>query len=1229
MSFQDPISSPRAFGDSGRAKLLCPAFLVLWFLAWGQSRVVAQSSPSPIPEFTGARVYVSGVADEYSSLRDDIARLERSSSQTYYVAVVRFAGPGKKATRSYLEQMIAQWESQSRKRGVPFDEKRSVIVLLTIENRQIIVLGGEELQERYGFRDPYIERDLIQPHFISYARAGDYSRGLRVLLTQIDRWISDRDKSLASHRQESVAREAQLKTDAQSALQTSKQLLGETRKEVEAYKAKGTQLDAVETRVRRASDDIDAAARRISSSPGEALDLAQQSERALQEVLDQLQRISARQTEIDGTLQKSTALAAQVLKAIEDAGRESLPIAPVHAELDAANAQIEQARQALKSDPEKAEALAAKISNHLHATLEHVKELPDLRHDVEQKTHALLTLEKAAKADFDRARSAGVDSDDLKNIWSKASSSLASARQNAGADDRRSLASFKEAEATLLDFREKAQARVDRHFLYTRTVPLMFFGIFSACVLAVLAALWYRKRRLQGMVDAQFKGFREKAVALMDKLDALRHRHKTLPATDPDYSQPLTGETLALYQGVEKDLNALWDRWLRVMEVWDQAQKLVRSGSGLAVAKTEEAKKLIENEGNFQEILGECNSCQQRLDRLNQAHEQARDALKAARNEENTLRKSLDTIAAAGLPTDPYSKEQANVDGLFSQAEGLLVADPIGAGLAIGHSRQALVAIAQRAGKVLTRLKEADAVLTTVNEVAAQASDLRSKGVKLTEDEANPDHGIEQARTQQAAAMDALRNADPEGASALISEAKSLVDHASKGIDSHLRARDTVRKDLPEARDAAGSIRQGIEQTQETLERLRQSFAPESWRDVGGNLDQARARSQTMESLLTRAGEQASDAVQNYLGAVSSLGEAALARVEADRLLQGIADREAALNELARQSRELSAGLDEEVGQARTFFQQNPQAIGPEARRSLDQTVTTYQGLAGLLNQSLPNWPEIQRRLSVVKQGVAVALRQGREDVDGFRRASQKLDQVKQRARSLGAMLSQEEKDRPPANQRYRAAVDALAPLENGGGNAFDWDRLLTQLNEVEGNLDRAESLAKEDISLANGAIAEIGQADRTIREVRAFYEVGVTADVTAAETELARARGALASQSYEQAIDFANGAEKAANEARERAGYEARRRRMRVESERVFKGPDASVVIAAAQAAAQAAGYWIGTQAAQAQARPRAFPRAPEPAPAPGPGSGASTGSWDSGPSQGNWTQGADQAGW
>ena len=264
----------------------------------------------------------------------------------------------------------------------------------------------------------------------------------------------------------------------------------------------------------------------------------------------------------------------------------------------------------------------------------------------------------------------------------------------------------------------------------THTLPLALMAILVLLGVAALGLLYYRKRQLQGTVEGRFKDFREKAVALMDQLDALRQRHKNLPSTDPDFTVPMSGATLALYNAVEADLDSLWDRWLEVMELWDQAQKLVRSGSGLAISQAEEARKLLDK-GDIDDLLRQSASCKERLDRLNQGHEQARDALKAGREELAALRKSIDEGTGAFSPSDPHDQRIARAETTLAQAEGMITADPIGAQDVIARSRQSLKGPVRRPAQEPDRPKRPRPSYSPLDDLAAAAESFRIAAAKL------------------------------------------------------------------------------------------------------------------------------------------------------------------------------------------------------------------------------------------------------------------------------------------------------------------------------------------------------------------------------------------------------------------------------------------------------------------------------------------------------------------
>lgn len=264
----------------------------------------------------------------------------------------------------------------------------------------------------------------------------------------------------------------------------------------------------------------------------------------------------------------------------------------------------------------------------------------------------------------------------------------------------------------------------------THTLPLALMAILLLCGAAALALNYRRRRQLQDTVEEQFKGFRAKAVALMDQLDALRQRHKTLPSTDPDFTVPMAGATLTLYNAVETDLNMLWDRWLKIMKLWDHAQKLVRSGSTLAVKQSEEARKLLEK-GDIDELLRQSRSCKARLDRLNEAHEQAREALMANRAELQSLRHTVDRDAGVLLRSDPQRQRMMSAEPLFSQAENIMTADPIGAQEIVNRWHQSGVELKQRRSHELERRQQAPSAYSLLDDLAAAADHFRNAASKL------------------------------------------------------------------------------------------------------------------------------------------------------------------------------------------------------------------------------------------------------------------------------------------------------------------------------------------------------------------------------------------------------------------------------------------------------------------------------------------------------------------
>ena len=137
------------------------------------------------------------MADSFDGLESQIAKLERSSPQTYYVVVVRSSGTGAKATTDYVEELRGAWRKQTSQSGRSFDVERSVIIVAALENKQIALLPGTTLRDRFGLRSELVHDELIQP-VLGVAREQKYAQAISALLNKTNNWIAAKDRSTAA-----------------------------------------------------------------------------------------------------------------------------------------------------------------------------------------------------------------------------------------------------------------------------------------------------------------------------------------------------------------------------------------------------------------------------------------------------------------------------------------------------------------------------------------------------------------------------------------------------------------------------------------------------------------------------------------------------------------------------------------------------------------------------------------------------------------------------------------------------------------------------------------------------------------------------------------------------------------------------------------------------------------------------------------------------------------------
>jgi hypothetical protein len=168
-----------------------PAAFIGSLVFWVGPAALARQKP-PIPAFTGERVIVEGVPDQFGALAGQITRLEKASPQSYYVVVVKSTGTGKSATLEFADELVKNWQQQRSRRGRSFDPERSVVIVVAMENEQVAVTPGTYLSDHLGLRRTQIDRDLI-PAFIPLARDDRYTEAISALLDATNDWIAARD----------------------------------------------------------------------------------------------------------------------------------------------------------------------------------------------------------------------------------------------------------------------------------------------------------------------------------------------------------------------------------------------------------------------------------------------------------------------------------------------------------------------------------------------------------------------------------------------------------------------------------------------------------------------------------------------------------------------------------------------------------------------------------------------------------------------------------------------------------------------------------------------------------------------------------------------------------------------------------------------------------------------------------------------------------------------------
>jgi septation ring formation regulator EzrA len=976
----------------------CASVLALSSILSFSSTHAAAQDPTPIPEYTGERVYVRDVPDLYAGLNATIRELERSSPQSYFVVVVRSAGPGDAAATDYVQEVYRTWRDQAKARSLKLDPERSVIVLVALENRRVAVRPGTVLREKLGLSNEVIREELIRGAFRPSAEAGKFPEAIASLLAATNNFLAQRDTATAAV---------------------------------------------------------------TGNAPG--LIQAPQAKTA----------------------------------AVPGAGRSVAPAVPAAG-----------SGSAMQRD-------------------------------------AIIGLAAALAA-----------------------------------------------------------------------VGLIMAGL-----------IWLARRRTRNTVEGKIKEFRKRSVDVMDRLDALKARLKTLPFDDPDFKEPMAGETLAVYERLQGDLTKLWDGWLEVMDVLDKAQSLAKNDSALGSEKLKEAEKLVSETRVFEHIEEESKVCAAGMDELNNAHEKARAALEAVTQRQGKIEVKVGEIKKEGLPAVPYQPEIDGIAAKASQARDVLTPDPIGASSTLGAAEKQAAALEDRVARILQIYQEARTISATLKTLGERVARERSQGLRLDEDGGNPDHPLAQTFEKLEELRKAVHDGDPAAASEHLSAAQGLLQQAQQTLEGVIKARELCTKDQPERIRETQRLREALGQYEAFESELRRDFAPSSWQNVAGNLAQARVLLETFDRKIQEASDASTTTAQKYLLGARLLGQVAQEQQVVFRLMAAIGEQLQGLRALREESQKLARTLEDREASAAQFFRKNGQVIGAMARNGLAAAEQLARQVRSLMNDRQPDWPRILQLVRRAGDEYAGARSLAETDLKLYQDLSNQFDRVRQDAARVRAFLAGHEEDRLAANQHCQNAEQTLDRVENESKQASgEWARLIELLRGALADLARSEQLAREDLRLARQAESEIEEAARTMRKARAYFSMGVTLNTLGAESQVSQAEQLYRAQDYEQSIRASAAAIQQIRQAYGVAAQQSYWRQMQVDSGRhrypqgPYTGRGISLGDAATAAAAAAAGAILvgGTAETRTFSGPPADGEINSPEASPEPS--AAEGSWSGEAAEGGW---------
>lgn len=532
------------------------------------------------------------------------------------------------------------------------------------------------------------------------------------------------------------------------------------------------------------------------------------------------------------------------------------------------------------------------------------------------------------------------------------------------------------------------------------TLPIAIgVGVLAVAAL-VVGGLWLLHGYHLRAALRESEEFKQQVMSLSDKIDALKERHKLLPHLDQQFSTPMTGETLAAYQQVAAQLEVRRQQWLKLMDVWEQVEALVKSEWLLGNARARQAREMLRAAAAPSEIAILLQECEAPLDRLQKAREQITTRQQECARAQQQFGQQQQAIQTAGLAISPYQPVLSATQALIDKAPQFGPGDPLATLRCLDEAHTQLQQLNARVATILEQVRASAAALQQIHAVAQLASERRVQGFLLREAGADPDPLLTEARHQQTAAWQALNQGDEKGAGVALDQATALAGKAKQAIESHVAAKASCETEIAARQLAARKLADLEALAQRQQAELARDFLMEQWSTVADAIAGARTSITASQRLLEESIQHTAHHAQRYFLATRLLKQAAEGQQQAEAKLNSIGKRLRELTELRTTSIaeiERVRELSDRVG----HYLQTNSADRVRANERYRGASVALERLVEETRLARPDWTRLTARVREIQSDLERAEQMAKEDVQLAQQATAEIDESEKLLREV------------------------------------------------------------------------------------------------------------------------------------------------------------------------------------------------------------------------------------